>query len=120
MQLALDFDNFSAFVETAVSTNSMGELQLAALSASAQCRGFQLLNVGTSFVSAGSGYFSLRYCHVQHSFILFLVLVVQKVLQDLQSGVDGLFAAPAGCLVKVGAANGAQTLAILAAQRLDW
>ena len=46
LKLALDFDNFSAFVETAVSADSMGELQL----------------------TTCSGYFSLRYCHVQHSF----------------------------------------------------
>ena len=57
-------DYLNAVVVTAVSTDLMRCLQLAAVGALGKSRHVQLPNACASLVSSCFGYFSLGYCHV--------------------------------------------------------
>ena len=64
--LFLFFDLYDLFavVAAAVAANAVSKIVFAALRATDDARCIQFPYVGTAFVSAGFGSFSLRYCHV--------------------------------------------------------
>ena len=61
-----DFDDFSAFVVSAILAYYMGSFKFAALGAFAECRGRELPNVGTSCIFSCFRNLSLRYRHDEH------------------------------------------------------
>jgi len=98
------------------------EIVSAAVGALFHRGGFQLPNAGASGVLSCFGCFTLRYCHVSTSqFILLhchrLFNLFEKVRKSRKTRINFFLLAAAFALVPILAAFGAETLAVLLAQK---
>lgn len=116
----LDNLDLAAVVVTALLAHSVRQVQRTAFGASNETGSLQLPNGAAALVASCFGYFSLRYCHCDTSLIfqrpgtvpvLIFTLFLQKLGQDRQPGIGLLFTG-AGAEVQIGAAPGAESLAI--------
>ena len=112
--------DLTAIVSTALLAHSVRQVQRTAFRACNETGDSQLPSGAAPLVASCFGYFSLRYCHCDTSLIfqrsgtvpvLIFTLFLQKLGQDRQPGIGLLFTG-AGAEVQIGAAPGAESLAI--------